>query len=84
MPQGTRPEPDAHAKAVADIIRAEMGDEMTIADVSRTTGIPRPTLSHILNHRRQPYLSQLRAMAAAVGIPLPQLLDKAEKMQPGA
>ena len=61
-----------------------MGDEMSIADMSRATGIPRPTLSHILNHRRQPYLSQLRAIASAVGIPLPQLLDRAEKMQAGA
>lgn len=68
------------------VIRAKMAMHkpvLNIADVSRKTGIPRSTLSRIVNSKRQPDLNQVRLIAIALNMPMAQLMASADDIMAG-
>ena len=84
MPTGSRDQPDAFTEALMTVIRAKMGMmQFNIADISRMTDIPRPTLSRIINAKRQPDLNQVRLIAIALNMPMAQLMTSADNILAG-
>lgn len=66
------------------VIRAKMGMlQMNTADLSRKTGIPRSTLSRIVNSKRLPDINQIRQIAIALNMPMAQLMSSADDILAG-
>ena len=84
MPKGTDPQPDAFEDALMQVIRARMAmRNMNIADLSRAIGIPRPTVSRIINGKRAASLNQVRLMAIATETPMSSLMRAADNLLAG-
>lgn len=64
-------DPDRWGSAVAETIRAERAAaKLSQAEVSRRSGIPRPTYLRYESGERNPTFAQLAAIATAIGMPL--------------
>jgi transcriptional regulator with XRE-family HTH domain len=80
MPTGSKEEPSEFNEVLMGVIRAKMGKkQINIADLSRVTGIPRSTLSRIINSKRQPELEQVRKIAIALETPMAVLFTMADE-----
>jgi transcriptional regulator with XRE-family HTH domain len=65
---------------VTSIFREKMqGQELNIAELGRKVGIPRSTLSNLINDKKLPLMSQVRNISLALGVPLPHLIIEAER-----
>lgn len=81
MPTKKKPTPSALARAVTNVIRAEMGfQHVSQADISRRTDIPPGTLSRIIRGERQMDLDQFRLICGALRIPMSDVMAAAEEV----
>lgn len=70
---------------IASEIRAEMGRaNVGTTDVSEKTGINRKRLSSTLNSHREPTMSELVEIGAALGVPAWELLRRAQQTAAGS
>jgi transcriptional regulator with XRE-family HTH domain len=61
------------------IVRERMTElDYTAADVARMSGIPPSTLSRFLHSKKHPDIGQVRRIAIAVKISMPELMSRAE------
>jgi len=80
MPTGTDPQPGDFSEALMQVIRARMAYlNFNITELSEKTGIPRATLSRIVNNKRVAHLENLREIALAIEMPMAQLFTAAER-----
>jgi len=80
MPTGTDPQPGDFSDALMQVVRARMAYlNLNITDVSEKSGIPRATLSRIVNNKRVAHLENLRGIAQAINMPMAQLFTAAER-----
>lgn len=67
---------------IASEIRAEMGRaNVGTTDVAEKTGINRKRLSSTINSHREPTMSELVEIGAALGVPAWELLRRAQQSE---
>src|SRR4051794_28965270 len=65
----------ARAAVAANLRRLRVAARTSLSELSRTTGVGKATLSAIENGRGNPTVETLAALAAALGVPVVDLLE---------
>src|SRR3954469_24313391 len=68
------PAPTAQASLAGNLRRLRVAARVSLSELSRATGVGKATLSAIENGRGNPTVETLAALAAALGVPLVDLL----------
>lgn len=84
MPTGSKAQPDELNEALTKAIRGKMGPMgYNITALADASNIPRPTLSNILNNKKDPEFSQIQRIAGALKMRVSKLMAAAEAIRDG-
>lgn len=86
MARGTRPDVDDFDIALAALIRSVMARRipaLTVTDLAQRTGLPRTTLSKLVNGRNSMAVWQLREIAGALSVSPSALIERATRIADG-
>lgn len=80
MPTGRTTEPSDLTRAVAAVIRAQMGyRDITQADLVRQTGVSQPTVSRIVKGERSIDMEMLHKVCRVLRVSVSAVIDQAEE-----
>lgn len=81
MPKAPDTKPTAQSKAIAAVIRSEMGlRQVTQADLVRKTGINQSSLSRLLSGKNVIDIVQLGSICAELRVPVAEMLSTASSL----
>lgn len=86
MTRGIRPDVDDFDIALAALIRSVMARRdpaLTVTDLARKTGLPRTTLSKLVNGRTSMAVWQLREIADGLSVNAASLIERATRIADG-